>query len=220
MEEIKAEEYIKQIENVIKSIFPNSFIQVQIDKRINGKDSIFIQFAIGKDSTEWDHGIIRNDVLHTQLWLHDCINLDGTMKNMFKLELSTGNTILLAENDETGYKTKIIKIGFRGVIGDPEKILKAIKNHFIKAKSVLKEYKDRVRSPELLKGKISMMKKPNIKISSTFEEDIRSYISLTRNKGTWIAWYHGGAIAKGTDLKVVQDKINKFIKEMVQDLKM
>jgi hypothetical protein len=155
MEEIKAEEYIKQIENTINSIFPNSFIQVQIDKRFGGREkgSIFIQFAIGKNSTEWE-GVIQNDVLHTQLWIHDCMDVNNILRDKIKLEMSIGNKIILKENDETGHYNKSIKIGFRGATGTPEQILKVIKNYFIKAKSVLKEYKDRVRYPELLKGKI------------------------------------------------------------------
>lgn len=50
------------------------------------------------------------------------------------------------------------------------------------------------------------------------EEDIKSEIKLTRSKGKWIAWYRGGKIATDSDLSKIQNKIAKFVGDMVKDL--
>jgi hypothetical protein len=151
IEEIRAEDYIKKIENIIKAIFPNSFIKISINKW-ERSGSIFIHFALGKDKNEWNQGIIDNDPLHTKLRLYGSIDSNtNNMKDKIKLEMVLGDSIILKEKDETGYRSKKVKIGFRTSIGTPEKILKSIQNYFIKAKNILKEYKDKIKDFELIK---------------------------------------------------------------------
>jgi hypothetical protein len=62
------------------------------------------------------------------------------------------------------------------------------------------------------------MKKLNMVKSSNIEESLKSEINLTRKNGSWIAWYHGKSIAKDIDLKNIQTKMDKFIKDMIKDL--
>lgn len=148
--ELSIEEFAKQIEDKIKKIFPKSLVQVSVQKSL-GSPSILIQFALGKDRSEWANGIMMNDPLHHQIWIHD---YEKSLPDKLKTDLSVGGNIILKENDESGFRSKSIKIGFRSAKGTPEKILRSIENYFKKAKSVIKEYKDRVRDPELIKDKV------------------------------------------------------------------
>jgi hypothetical protein len=142
-EGVSAEDFVTQIEDVIKKIFPKSFVQVRYSTSL-GHKSIFIQFALGKDKSEWANGIIQNDPLHHQIWIYG-IKDDGTLMDKVKMEAHSGGRLILKENDESGFRSKVVKIGFRSMTGTPEKILKGIGNYFTKAKKVFKEYQDRLR---------------------------------------------------------------------------
>lgn len=148
----EAEEFAKKLEDSIKSIFPNSFVQVRYNTGL-GSHSIFIRFAVGKDKSEWPNGIINNDPLHHHLWVYG-VNKDGSLQDVMQTDISIGGSIILKGTDETGFRSPIVKIGFRKMKGSSDKIIQGLTKYFQKAKAVLKQYKDQVREDDFIGDKV------------------------------------------------------------------
>jgi hypothetical protein len=53
----------KLVETAIQKSFPNSFIKVETKGPLGSTD-VWVRFALGKDKSEWENGIIQNDPLH------------------------------------------------------------------------------------------------------------------------------------------------------------
>lgn len=131
------QDFQSEISNIIKSHFPNSYLHISgssLGGRTNG--SMFIHFAIGKDKSEWNHGIIHNDRGHTQIWIHGGFDVE-TGEVVGKLELQ-GSII--------GYYMKnppirTDKCGWRNLKANvtDAKILKAIDSYFNKMAIKYKE---------------------------------------------------------------------------------
>ncbi len=63
-----AVDFASKIEDEIKKIFPKSYVQVDFSNRLG--TSIIISFALGKDKSEWAHGIIQNDPARMNLFIY------------------------------------------------------------------------------------------------------------------------------------------------------
>lgn len=149
---VEVEDFVKRLENSIKSVFPDSFIQVQYRPSM-GSRSILVRFALGKDKSEWANGIIQNDPLFHVMWIYG-INEDGSLKDKMKMEAHSGGRLILKETDETGFRNKLVKLGFRSMTGVPDKIVKGVGNYLKKAKNIFKQYEDQLRDQGFPKDKV------------------------------------------------------------------
>lgn len=145
--EQQAKDAALEIERNIRKVFPNSHVDVGLVQSL-GDYSIDVEFALGKDSSEWDFAIMRNDPLLTQVTIEGdgdmgILNKDGTLATNFKTDLISGGKILSRENE--GFRSKSIKVGFRSTKGNLKKMIDSLNSYFVKLKKVAKDNKDQIR---------------------------------------------------------------------------
>lgn len=121
----------KEIENVAKKYFPESYVRASFDTKIS--PSIHLKFAIGKDKSEWSNGIIHNDPAHNSILIWG-FDKEGNQKSELTMSSSTAGY----SNWKTGTKNRC---GWRDIKkgGTAAKILKALDNYFNKLKEVYQE---------------------------------------------------------------------------------
>lgn len=132
----EVDEFMNQIRSNIKRIFPDSYIDVDCQDPSKTKYAILeIQFALGKDKSQWDSGYILNDPLHHRIWING-INPDGSLQDKLQMRVAVGNRLYLDGGSRS------IKLGFKNRSAAPKNIIKALDNYFHKMNSILKEHKD------------------------------------------------------------------------------
>jgi hypothetical protein len=72
-EKITLETTKTAIEKTIRKHFPNSYISIT-GSSLGPNESIGVDFAIGKDKSEWSNGIIQNDPAWMTFWIHDAFD--------------------------------------------------------------------------------------------------------------------------------------------------
>ncbi len=120
-----AKEFASELEAKIKEIFPSSHVIIRF-KRDIGNPAIIGQFAVGKDNSEWDNGIIHNDPAFHQFWIWD-VNSDS-----MRTELSIGGKVRIPGKDP-------IRVGWISKKGNKEAVEKSIINYFKKLKKIVEE---------------------------------------------------------------------------------
>ena len=139
------EEYIEKLDKTIKDIFPDFYVKVSNKSAIDN-NSIHISVMIGKNKEEWINGIHNNDPLSQEtIWIHDCIDDNGKIKNLISVENTYGGRLSLKDYSR-------IKLGWRNKTGSPEQILDYIKKYFLKVKEILKANKENIA--DIVKDKI------------------------------------------------------------------
>jgi hypothetical protein len=148
------DEFVKSLETEIKKIFPKSYIEVRASTNLGA--SISLRFALGKDKSEWQNGIIQNDPLfHAFMIGWNSFTEGHFIKDKIEAELSVGGGLKVDPAAGSHMAYDRVKIGWRKKTAPPDKMVKAIGDYFKKVKQVLMSNKDRItcRDMELLKNK-------------------------------------------------------------------
>lgn len=136
-------EFIKNLESAVKKIFPKSFIQIYSGKNLGS--SITFKFALGKDKSEWNNGIIHNDPLfHTWMIGWESFQDDGFTKDKIPAELSVGGSLAIKPEEGSYMAQGRAKIGWRKKTAPPDKIIQHFISYFKKMKKVLNDNKDNI----------------------------------------------------------------------------
>lgn len=135
------DEFVKKLEATVKKIFPKSFIQVYASTNLGS--SITFKFALGKDKSEWNNGIIQNDPLF-HVWMIGWNSFtDGHfIKDKIEAELSVGGSLAVRPEEGSYMAQGRAKIGWRKKTAPPDKIIQHFDGYFKKMKKVLKDNKD------------------------------------------------------------------------------
>ena len=110
---MKYQNLVNELNNKLKALFPNAFIKVKYTDNIS--ECIKISVALGKDTTEWENGIIQNDSFHNII--HIFIKGD-----IFEVKPKLAITNLKAL-DKYSYCRTYIKKGIRTIKTDSESVL-------------------------------------------------------------------------------------------------
>ena len=150
-----SEEFISDLEKVIKKSFPKSSVKVGITG-LSG-ESLLIKFSLGNGKSEYPNGIIHNDPVHTHIWIFDLLPFDPNKK--YKVELGgIGGSITTKPEEDSYLAYDRVKTGWRSFSATPDKIVTKIDKYFSKVKDLLKKLvKDNKISDdhlELVKSKI------------------------------------------------------------------
>ncbi len=137
---MNTQELITNLKTAFETQFPESYIDVCTTKLIGLH--IWIEFALGKDKSEWNHGIIRNDAFHGRFIIE--INDDGTLPEKLETELSIGGNITTKRFDR-------IKTGYRKIKGNPTQVSTKFEKYFKKAKGILVENRNELEP--MIQGK-------------------------------------------------------------------
>jgi len=137
---ITIKEYINKLEKEIQKIFPKSLASVRLHKGL--MPSIVIVFGIGKDKSEWQNGILRNDpVVHKLSIFFEDISENGSLTEtdllpqVLSFDVSIGGRITIKATDGfSAYSS--MKTGIRKKKGNPDQIFKHIVNYFKKLKTI------------------------------------------------------------------------------------
>jgi len=149
------DEFVKELESTIKKIFPKSYIQVQASTNLGS--SIHLQFALGKNKSEWENGIIHNDPLHHKWMIGWNSSTEGHfIKDKIEAELLIGNSLSIKPEEGSYMAQGRVKIGWRKKTAPPDKLIKYFGDYFKKVKKVLMDNKDKLpdRDKELNKNKL------------------------------------------------------------------
>ncbi len=149
------DDFIKKLEGTIKKSFPTSHVVARASKNLGS--SIFLQFALGKNKSEWQNGIIQNDPLFSTWMIGWNAFTDGYfIKDKIEAELSSGGslTVNAEEGSHMAYGSK--KIGWRKKTAPHDKIIAYFGDYFKKVKKVAKDNKHNIppRDLELIGKKI------------------------------------------------------------------
>lgn len=153
--EMSVDDFTKNLESAIKKVFPKSHVAARASTNLGS--SIHLQFALGKDKSEWQNGIIQNDPLFHSWMIGWNAFADGKFtKDKIVAELSTGGTLKTNPEPGTHYALGSKKIGWRKKTATPEKMIKGMQDYFKKVKKVAKENKDNMtqRDLELIGNKV------------------------------------------------------------------
>lgn len=135
------DEFIKKLEDGVKKIFPRSFIQIYSGKNLGS--SITFKFALGKDKSEWNNGIIHNDPLfHVWMIGWESFQDNGFTKDKIPAELSIGGSLAVRPQEGSYMAQGRAKIGWRKKTAPPDKIIQHFIAYFKKMKKVLVDNKD------------------------------------------------------------------------------
>jgi len=130
--EMTGSEFTAEIEKLIKSYFPNSYVKIKFSTDL-GFPSIFGYFALGKDKSEWTNGIIHNDPAHTVFSIY---GFDKTGQQLKSLTLN---------GSIYGYYGKNVKdkAGWRNIKsnGTQSTVLKALDKYFSNLDKLVKSDK-------------------------------------------------------------------------------
>lgn len=145
--QITVESFLKEMETAIKKSFPNSYININASTNLGS--SIHLTFALGKDRSEWENGIIENDVLFHRFMIGYNSFTEGTfIKDKIEAEAIVGGS-LTVEPPNSMYALGRVKTGWRKKTATPEKMVKAFENYFKKVKQVLKDNVKNMRPSDL-----------------------------------------------------------------------
>lgn len=148
-------EFIKNLENAVKKIFPKSFVKINASTNLGS--SIHMVFALGKDRSEWINGIIENDPLFHRFMIGwNSFQEDTFIKDKIVAELSVGGNLKILPDEGSHLAQGRIKIGWRKKTAPPDKIIQHFTNYFKKVKKTLIDNKDKLFADdaELMKKKI------------------------------------------------------------------
>lgn len=133
-----------EIESTIKKYFPKSYVETEWDTNL--APSVGIRFALGKDKSEWTHGIMRNDPAFILINIFG-FEKDGTIQK--PLEFKPGKSAIMLD-------TGLMKTGISKKVGNPDQILKHIDGKFKNLKKLIQDNLDNFRpgDQEVVRSKV------------------------------------------------------------------
>lgn len=135
-----ANDFVPEIEKVIKKYFPKSTLQVKFDTRFAA--TISIQFAVGQKS-DWSNGYFENDISRTTMMIWG-FDKEGNMpKGKIQLDPHIAGKIYITPGPGSYNAYDSVKIPIRKKTGTPEQILKSLDAYFADLKKTLKANKDK-----------------------------------------------------------------------------
>lgn len=150
---MNAEQMAERIGNDIKEIFPKSYVRSYVLHHLG--TSIDVRFTLG-DKGEWANNIINNDPAHTMMMIgFDQINKDGSLQDKITAEQSIGGLIIKPEPGSHMARGRV-RVIMRKKTDTPEKIVKHVKDYFLKLKETIKSNIDNMMDDDakLAKTKI------------------------------------------------------------------
>lgn len=137
------DEYVSELESVIKKHFPKSYVRVEYTNNIS--PSITITFAVGRKS-DWTNGIFQNDPVSDRIFITG-FNKDNTLKDNQTLSNKYAGSYVIAPEEGSYMAYRKVKGLLRKATGSPEKIVKAVDSYYGKLKASMKSNIDKF-SPE------------------------------------------------------------------------
>jgi hypothetical protein len=136
-------EMASDIQDTIQKIFSKSFVSARFQSNIAPGITLF--FALGKDKSEFENGIVHNDPMHHVIHIGTGeFGENGEIPNKIKMDAGIGGKLyVLGKETMSGDR---IKLGWRMKNGTPEQIVKTLKDYFTKARKIYDENKERIRS--------------------------------------------------------------------------
>ena len=153
--DMTVDEFMSALESAIKKVFPKSFVHTRASTNLGS--SIALQFALGKDKSQWTNGIIQNDPLfHSWMIGWNSFTEGKFVKDKIEAELSVGGTLKVEPDPGSFMAFGSVKIGWRKKTAPPDKLIPYFTNYFKKVKKVLMDNLDRLpeRDYELNKDKL------------------------------------------------------------------
>lgn len=141
-----ANELAEKIQEEIQKIFPKSFVSAKFTSNIY--PNITVIFTLGKDKSEWNNGIQRNDPAYHAFMIGGKsrygISNEGEIKESLVCEEIQGSTWgFYIKSKEGSYNAMDrFKLPFRKVTSTPDKIIEVLKKYFLLLKTELKKNKD------------------------------------------------------------------------------
>lgn len=136
--------WTKKLDEELKQILPKSFIQARFVTRL-GK-SIQIDMTLGKDKSEYAHGIEHNDPLRQTIFIwsepSDSWSESGLPEKM-KAE-NQGGILFVEPEAGSQYARGRVKLGWRNKTATPDVIFKYIVDYVKKVKQIIKENNDKL----------------------------------------------------------------------------
>lgn len=142
------DEFIKGLESTVKKLFPRSYIDLRASTNLGA--SITFRFALGKDKSEWQNGIIQNDPLfHVWMIGYNSFTEGHFIKDKIEAELSVGGSLKVNPEERSYMALGSVKIGWRKKTAPPDKLIQYYGNYFKKVKKVLKDNKNNMTDRDL-----------------------------------------------------------------------
>jgi hypothetical protein len=137
------DEFIKKLESVAKKHFPKSYINIRATKNLGS--SIDFTFALGKDKSQWNMGIIHNDPLHHLFHIGWNSFAEGVfIKDKIEADKNIGGSLTIKPEAGSHMAFGRVKIGWRKKTAPPDKLIQHFDNYFKKMKQVLKDNIDKM----------------------------------------------------------------------------
>ena len=133
-DEGSAEDFAKQIDDLLKKHFPRSKTWAKFSRNIS--ESIYIRLAIGQKS-DWSGGIIDNAPVEYGAIVFGI--KDGKTTERMSLESSRGASVTIKPPEGSHYAFGRVKVPTRKITGNESKILKAVEKVLINLKSATKK---------------------------------------------------------------------------------
>lgn len=124
-------EFAAQIEEIVRSHFPNSFVAMDIRGALGSTD-VCLRFAYGKDRSEWSYGIINNDPLHTVIMFRD-FDKDGMLigdKVKVKMLIGGRSIDFKSKDPERPHLARSIRHGWKNFTAKPATALTKVDQYF------------------------------------------------------------------------------------------
>jgi len=137
-----ANDFVPEIEKVIKKHFPKSFVQVYHSTKLSS--SIHIQFAVG-GKKDWANGIWQNDISWTSMLIFGFDDI-GDIPGKLEFSPNQAGSFVIKPAPGSHMAYDRIKVPVRKKTGTPEAILKSIDKYFGDLKKSLKANKNNLSS--------------------------------------------------------------------------
>jgi len=131
---MSTDDFVKQIESVIKKHFPKSFSQVEFGGRF--EPSIHIVFALGQKN-DWSGGYFENDIVSNRMFIWG-FEKSGKMKDKLQFDPSGAGSFVIKPGPDSYMAYDRVKVPVRKKTGSPDQILKSIDKYFGDLKKALK----------------------------------------------------------------------------------
>lgn len=133
------EKLASEIKQGITKIFPDSYVNVGFSANIS--PCVKIQFALGKDKSEWANGIFQNDPAKSAIFIHG-FNRDGSVKNLNMDGSYAGSFHVKSKNPHYAFDVVKVPCRFPKSTVTPEQALKLTVGWFEKLKKSLQANRD------------------------------------------------------------------------------
>jgi hypothetical protein len=129
-------DYVKQLDDDIKAIFPKSKVTVRLEKSLSGKNDndIFIRFTLG---TEYTNNIWQNDPCWSHMFIWNPADENNDVRNKISVESNSAGVIHDKDNGR-------IRVPWSKKTGTPGQVKNHILKYFIKVRETLIANRDKM----------------------------------------------------------------------------